>query len=127
MSCFNSQSANSPTNKSGTDYSEMVARHRAALETHLGATLINRTTRRQQLTEIGRSYYERCRVVQVELTLSDRIVDPVEEDFEVIIRIGDLTDSTMTAWLLSPYRLIACALPWYVAQQGMPLDFSEGG
>ncbi len=149
---------------------QMVARHVATLETHLGTTLINRTTRRQQLTEIGRSYYDRCRIVlseveeadavamemkatpagvirvnapvtfgshalspfitrylqrypdvQVDLTLSDRIVNPMEEDYEVIIRIGELADSTMVAWQLSPYRLIACASPSYIAQQGMPL------
>jgi DNA-binding transcriptional LysR family regulator len=148
---------------------QMVAKHITALESRLGAALINRTTRRQNLTDIGRSYYERCRIVlaevdeadaivtnmkatpsgiirvnapvtfgshtlspfitrylgqypdvQVELTLSDRIVDPIEEDFEVIIRIGELADSGMVAWPLAPYRLIACASPSYIAQYGMP-------
>lgn len=38
----------------------MVGKHIRALEERLGARLITRTTRRQSLTEIGRSYYERC-------------------------------------------------------------------
>ncbi|MGY6029641.1 LysR substrate-binding domain-containing protein [Phytobacter sp. AG2a] len=148
---------------------QMVAKHIAALESRLGTSLINRTTRRQNLTDIGRSYYERCRAilaevdeadaivtnmkatpsgiirvnapvtfgshtlspfitrylghypeVQVDLTLSDRIVDPIEEDFEVIIRIGELADSGMVAWPLAPYRLIACASPTYIERYGMP-------
>ncbi len=33
------------------------------LETHLGARLLNRTTRRVSLTETGRIYYERCKTI----------------------------------------------------------------
>ncbi|MBU9808832.1 LysR family transcriptional regulator [Rahnella sp. C60] len=148
---------------------QMVAKHIARLESRLGTPLINRTTRRQHLTDIGRSYYERCKIVlseaeaadaialemkitpsgtlrvnapvtfgtssltpfithylaqypetQIELTLSDRLVDPVEEGYEVILRIGELTDSQMIAYPLRPYRLIACASPDYLAQNGVP-------
>jgi DNA-binding transcriptional LysR family regulator len=38
----------------------MVSNHVQALERHLGARLLNRTTRRQSLTEIGSSYYAQC-------------------------------------------------------------------
>jgi DNA-binding transcriptional LysR family regulator len=38
----------------------MVGNHLQALEDRLGARLLNRTTRRQNLTEIGKVYYERC-------------------------------------------------------------------
>ena len=38
----------------------MVGNHLRALEAHVGMKLLNRTTRRQQLTEFGQLYYERC-------------------------------------------------------------------
>ncbi len=44
----------------------MVSRYVAALETLLGLRLLNRTTRSQSLTEAGRTYYERCRIVLAE-------------------------------------------------------------
>ncbi len=149
--------------------SQMVAKHVAWLEARLGASLLNRTTRRQSLTDIGHRYMERCKVVlaeaetadaialdmqtnpsgllrvnapvtfgsfaltpfitqyledypetEVELTLSDRYVDPVEEGYEVIIRIGELSDTSMIARQLRPYRLISCASPDYIAKKGMP-------
>ena len=41
----------------------MVAKQIRAIEQRLGARLLHRTTRRQQLTEVGQLYYERCRRV----------------------------------------------------------------
>lgn len=38
----------------------MVSNHLQTLEKHVGAALIYRTTRRQQLTELGQQYYDRC-------------------------------------------------------------------
>ncbi|WP_308410377.1 LysR family transcriptional regulator [Burkholderia sp. WAC0059] len=38
----------------------MVSNHVRALERRLGARLLNRTTRRQSLTEIGAAYYAQC-------------------------------------------------------------------
>ena len=46
--------------------SQMVGRHIATLEDRLGTPLLQRTTRRQSLTETGRHFYERCRVVLAE-------------------------------------------------------------
>ncbi|HEX8592683.1 MAG TPA: LysR family transcriptional regulator [Pseudomonas sp.] len=38
----------------------MVGNHLRALEQRLGVGLLNRTTRRQRLTEFGEAYYQRC-------------------------------------------------------------------
>jgi len=51
----------------------MVGKHVCALEERLGARLLNRTTRRQSLTELGRAYYDRCRAVLAEAEASDAL------------------------------------------------------
>ncbi len=45
----------------------MVAKHVADIEKRLGARLIHRTTRKQQLSEVGRLYYERCKRALIEV------------------------------------------------------------
>ena len=49
----------------------MVSNHVQALENRLGARLLNRTTRKVSLTEVGRGYYERCTRILEELQEAD--------------------------------------------------------
>lgn len=49
----------------------MVGNHVRFLETRLGASLLNRTTRQQSLTEFGRSHYERCRTILAEIDAAE--------------------------------------------------------
>lgn len=49
----------------------MVAKHVSAIERRLGARLLHRTTRRQQLSDVGRLYYERCRQALAEVALAE--------------------------------------------------------
>ena len=51
----------------------MVGKHVRFLEERLGVRLINRTTRRQSLTDFGRAYYERCRLVLAEVDAADAL------------------------------------------------------
>src|SRR5258708_8475272 len=51
----------------------MVGKHVRSLEARLGVRLINRTTRRQSLTDFGRAYYERCQVVLAEAQAADAL------------------------------------------------------
>ena len=56
--------------------------------------------------------------VFVELDLTDRLVDLVEEGYDVGIRSGDLRDSSMIARSLMGLRYIVCASPNYIAKYG---------
>ncbi len=53
----------------------MVGKHIQSLEAQLGARLIERTTRRHRLTEIGAAYLERCRDVLASVQTADGVAD----------------------------------------------------
>lgn len=46
---------------------QLVSKYVAQLETRLGARLINRSTRRLSITEVGQAYHERCRDVLADI------------------------------------------------------------
>ena len=56
----------------------------------------------------------------VELFLNDRFVDPIEEGFDVTIRIADLEDSSLIARKLGPGRRVLAASPAYLDRYGRP-------
>jgi DNA-binding transcriptional LysR family regulator len=58
--------------------------------------------------------------ITLELDLSNRLIDLVEEGFDASIRIGQLPDSSLVARPLKPYRMRACASPAYLARAGTP-------
>lgn len=142
---------------------QLVGKYVHMLETHLNVRLLNRTTRRHSLTEMGRSFYERAKNilaeveeaeaiaaqsnaaprgrikvsapttfgthalaprlpeflkaypdVLVDLSLTNRIVDLVDEGFDLVVRVGNLPDSSLIARALAPYRLVLCASPAYL-------------
>ncbi len=62
---------------------------------------------------------------QVAAVFLDRIVNLLEEGFDVGIRIGQLPDSTMHAKTVGEVRLVLVASPEYLAQQGIPQNPDE--
>jgi DNA-binding transcriptional LysR family regulator len=63
--------------------------------------------------------------VGLELTLSDRLVDLVEEGFDLAVRITRLQASTLVSRQLSSTRLVLCAAPSYLQAHGTPQHPSE--
>ena len=55
-----------------------VHRWPPALEARLGARLLNRTTRRLSLTEVGPGYYERARQILADLEEADRAASDLQ-------------------------------------------------
>lgn len=58
--------------------------------------------------------------VTVDMDLSDRFVDLVEEGYDLAVRVGRLKDSSLVARRLCPARGVICASPDYLARHGTP-------
>jgi DNA-binding transcriptional LysR family regulator len=146
----------------------IVTTHVKSLEDRLGALLLNRSTRKISLTEIGRAYFERCvhilseiaeadevagasqmkprgvlrlNVAQaippviatplaefavrypdasVHLTVTSRMVDLIEEGYDLAIRITPVNETSLILRRLARYRMVVCGSPNYFARWGRP-------
>ena len=67
-----------------------------------------------------RTFLQRHEQVEVELNASDRIVDIVEEGYDLAIRITDHPTPTMVARKIAPVRWVTCASPEYLERSGIP-------
>src|SRR5271154_3693907 len=65
----------------------MVSNHVQSLEDKLGARLLNRTTRKVGLTEIGTAYYERCVQILAEIEEADRMASALQTTPRGTLRI----------------------------------------
>ncbi len=63
--------------------------------------------------------------INVELELTERVVDLVDENIDIAIRSGRLPDSTLISKHLMPNNFIVCASPSYLEKHGEPLTPSE--
>lgn len=144
-----------------------VSRKLLELEARLQARLLQRTTRRLSLTDIGRIYYDhgarvvmeiedaeravqrqqetprgllrvtaplnltllapiiseylgRYPEVRLELSANARVVDLIEERFDVGIRTGRLEDSSLIAKTLGAIAWLVVATPDYLQRRGHP-------
>lgn len=59
--------------------------------------------------------------VDLRVEITERIVDLIEENTDVVIRSGNLTDSSMIATELATNDFILCASPMYLKENGTPL------
>jgi DNA-binding transcriptional LysR family regulator len=58
--------------------------------------------------------------VSLDITLSDRLVDVVDEGFDLAVRITANPDSTLVARKLASTRIVLCATPEYLRRRGKP-------
>jgi len=65
----------------------MVSNHIQALEERLGARLLNRTTRKVSLTEVGRAYYDRCIQILADIEQADDIAGALQSTPRGTLRI----------------------------------------
>lgn len=56
----------------------------------------------------------------VDLGLNDRYVDPIEEGWDLVVRIGTMKDSRLVGRRLASCRMLVCAAPDYLAKHGVP-------
>jgi len=54
------------------------------------------------------------------MDLNDRVVNLLDEGYDIAIRIARLPDSTLIARKLAPFRLAICASPQYWKKNGIP-------
>jgi len=56
----------------------------------------------------------------LDVVLSDRVVDLVEEGYDLVVRIARLAESDLVSRPLARTRMVLCASPGYLAQHGIP-------
>lgn len=64
-------------------------------------------------------------LVSIEVSLSDRLVDLVEEGFDLALRITSELEPSLVARRLCTVRIVCCAAPTYLANAGMPRRLTE--
>ncbi|WBW60261.1 LysR family transcriptional regulator [Klebsiella electrica] len=58
--------------------------------------------------------------IELDLDFTDRLVEVIEEGFDVVVRTGDPTDSRLSARKLGTFRSMLVASPDYLARRGIP-------
>jgi DNA-binding transcriptional LysR family regulator len=103
---------------------EQVAGDRASPRglLRVNATLgFGRTVIAPLISSFARRYPE----VEVQLQLTDRPIDLVDEAFDIGIRFGELPDSRLNARKIMSNRRYLCASPAYLKQHGEPATPNE--
>lgn len=79
----------------------------------------------QFLGPVFSDFLKRCNGIQLEVLFTDRFVDLVEESFDLAIRAGALSDSTLIARSLGAVHFVLVASPRYLKKRGRPRSPQE--
>jgi DNA-binding transcriptional LysR family regulator len=71
------------------------------------------------------AFMQRHPRLRVEMELSNRTLDLVQEGYDLAIRLGRLTDSRLVATRIAPRAMYLCAAPSYLERYGRPHTLSE--
>lgn len=66
-------------------------------------------------------YVIRHPALKIELVLSNRYVNLINDQFDLAIRVGKLVDSELIARPLPPYQMVICGTPAYLHKAGIPM------
>mgnify|MGYP001167204815 FL=1 len=94
-----------------------IAKIIAALEKDIGAQLLNRSTRRQNLTEIGEMYLERARVILADVEETDALVSHFTGEVKGTLRVS-------VANTFAIYQLSHKLPGWLKENPGIRLDMT---
>lgn len=78
-----------------------------------------------QLTEHLIAFARRYPDIELDVSFADRLVNVVNEGFDLALRIGKLTDSNLIARKLCDIRIVTVASPVYLQQKGTPSHWSQ--
>ena len=65
--------------------------------------------------------------IQLNLHVTDDFVDIIRENFDIAIRVGELTNSSLIARKLASDERVICAAPTYLKRAGVPKSLAELG
>jgi DNA-binding transcriptional LysR family regulator len=90
------------------------------LRVNTGTAIANRISE-QAIPDFLARYPE----ISIDLTVADRIIDPVAENVDLVLRTGELADSVLVARKLADLHRIICAAPAYLERHGTPKTPAE--
>jgi DNA-binding transcriptional LysR family regulator len=66
------------------------------------------------------AFYARYPDIQIDMGVSDRMVDLIGDNVDCVVRGGELADPSLMARRVGDLQLVACAAPSYLASHGSP-------
>jgi LysR family transcriptional regulator for bpeEF and oprC len=70
-------------------------------------------------------FHTRYPDIDLQLGLSDRPVDLLQEGVDCVVRVGALQDSSLVARRIGLFEGVTCAAPDYIARAGMPASLDD--
>lgn len=92
-----------------------------------GLLRINASTgfARQTLLHAIPEFLDRFQEIQIDLSLTDKLIDPVAAQVDIVIRGSPVTGSDLVVRKLAIGRRIICAAPSYLGKFGVPVSAAE--